>query len=805
MADLGKAYVQIIPSAQGIAGKIKSAISGEAVSAGESAGKTLGTKMLSAFKAAFAAAAVGKIISSSVSEGAKLEQSIGGVETLFKGSANQVRKYASEAFKTVGVSANSYMENVTSFSASLLQSLGGDTGKAANIANMAMMDMGDNANKMGTSMQSIQDAYQGFAKQNYTMLDNLKLGYGGTKSEMERLLASAQKITGVKYDISNLSDVYEAIHVIQNELGITGTTAQEASETLTGSFNAMKASFQDVLGNIAIGENVTQSFRNLAETTSTFVFDNLLPMIGEIFKSLPEGIGAFIDTAMPLFTQKGSELMQNLSTGISTGIKQLATSVPTQFQPIVHGIGTAFNQIPTMFQTLGTTISPVIETIKTGIQGLDFSGVQAVLAAIIPAITSGFQTMMAVVSPAIGTVVESFKNLWNAAQPLIEILASALQPAFEVLGAFLGGVFKGALMAVSTIFDALKVVIEVLTPIIQKLVEGFKAVSPILSSMASAIGTVIGLFGNFGTAGTSLQGLMKSAWDGIKTAFNTAKTLITTGINALKTVFTALGSAGTTLKTGLTAVWNAIKTSITTAGNGIKTIVNTVKNIFNELKKVGDALKNGIKAAWDAMKSAISSAANGIKTVVDGVKAKFDILKNINLSDIGKKIMDGFVNGLKSAWESGKKFIGGIGGWIREHKGPISYDKKLLIPAGKAIMGGLTDGLKDGFKNVQSLIKSMAPEMLKEFKGVSLTDKLNFERKLTPINDMMSEIKSEMNIPLLRSMNRVRMQQNEFDFERDGDNKPVNLTLTIAGKSFKAFVDSISLEQNKQIELEVAY
>src|SRR5699024_11010918 len=212
---------------------------------------------------------------------------------------DKVRKYASESYKTVGVSANEYMQNVTSFSASLLQSMGGDTEKAAERANMAMVDMGDNANKMGTDMRDIQNAYQGFAKQNYTMLDNLKLGYGGTKSEMERLLADATKLSGVKYDINNLSDVYEAIHVVQEELGVTGTTALEAEETLSGSLNAMQSAFKDVLGNLAIGEDIKPSLYALADTVSTFLFGNLFPMIGRILATLPGAVFTFIQAAAP--------------------------------------------------------------------------------------------------------------------------------------------------------------------------------------------------------------------------------------------------------------------------------------------------------------------------------------------------------------------------------------------------------------------------------------------------------------------------------------------------------------------------
>ena len=201
MSDLGTAYVHIVPSAKGIAGSISKAIGGEAEQAGESSGKSFAEKFGSVAKKVIAAIGVGKLIGDALNEGGQLQQSLGGVETLFKGSADIVKQYASESFRTTGLSANEYMQNVTSFSASLLQSLGGDTDKAAEIANTAMIDMSDNANKMGTDMESITMAYQGFAKQQYQLLDNLKLGYGGTKTEMQRLLKDAQAITGVEYNI----------------------------------------------------------------------------------------------------------------------------------------------------------------------------------------------------------------------------------------------------------------------------------------------------------------------------------------------------------------------------------------------------------------------------------------------------------------------------------------------------------------------------------------------------------------------------------------------------------------------------
>lgn len=201
--------------------------------------KTVGVA-LGAVAAAAGAAAV-KLGKEVVAAYADYEQLVGGIDTLFKDSSQEIQRYAANAYKTAGLSANEYMETVTGFSASLIQSLGGDTEKAAKYADMAITDMSDNANKMGTDMSSIQNAYQGFAKQNYTMLDNLKLGYGGTKQEMERLLADAEKISGVKYDISSYADVVEAIHVMQESMDIAGTTAKEAEATISGSVNALKS------------------------------------------------------------------------------------------------------------------------------------------------------------------------------------------------------------------------------------------------------------------------------------------------------------------------------------------------------------------------------------------------------------------------------------------------------------------------------------------------------------------------------------------------------------------------------------
>ena len=327
--ELAKAYVQIIPSAEGIKSKITEEMGGDISRAGDDLGKVFGGRIVGTLKKVLGAAAIGKTIAASINAGGALEQSLGGIETLFKDSAGIVQQNAAQAYKTAGLSANDYMEQTTSFAASLLSSLGNNTKAAAIVADMAMTDMADNANKMGTDMAAIQNAYQGFAKQNYTMLDNLKLGYGGTQAEMQRLLEDASKLSGQKYELGNLADMYNAIHVIQQELDITGTTAKEASTTLTGSFSAMSAAFKNVLGNLATGGELTSSLQALTETARTYLLDNLLPAVGNVVAGIPQVIA----TLAPNILQSGTELMQSLASGFTEGIPAfLASALPQVLQ-----------------------------------------------------------------------------------------------------------------------------------------------------------------------------------------------------------------------------------------------------------------------------------------------------------------------------------------------------------------------------------------------------------------------------------------------------------------------------------------
>ena len=352
----GKAYFELVPKLGNTTDFKASLAAIKTDGASASLGKSLGKGIVKGL----AALEIGKLIADTIADSLKAyadyEQLVGGVETLFKDSADVVEKYAANAYKTAGLSANQYMETVTSFSASLLQSLGGDTEQAAKVADMAITDMSDNANKMGTSMQSIQAAYQGFAKQNYTMLDNLKLGYGGTKTEMERLLKDAEALTGIHYDISNLSDVYEAIHVIQTELGITGTTAKEASTTILGAFNMVKASWQNVL--VAMADpnaDLSAVFGDMVSSISTLL-KNAIPVIGEIATQLIIQLPDAVIELAPVLLEAVGQMLLSVGEKLESWMEEVMLAFANWFLECLDGIGQWFSD-------LGTSISDGIDSV----------------------------------------------------------------------------------------------------------------------------------------------------------------------------------------------------------------------------------------------------------------------------------------------------------------------------------------------------------------------------------------------------------------------------------------------------------
>jgi len=373
---------------------------------------------------------------------ADYEQLVGGVETLFKDSAGTVQEYAANAYKTAGLSANEYMETVTSFSASLLQSLGGDTEQAAKIGDMAITDMADNANKMGTSMESIQNAYQGFAKQNYTMLDNLKLGYGGTKEEMERLLADATALSGVEYDIESLSDVYEAIHVIQTELDITGTTSKEASTTISGSVASMKSAWQNLVVGVADeNANFEELVNNFVESATTAA-GNILPRVEQTLL----GIGQLVESLAPVIMDALPTLVQNvLPTLIDSAISLLMAAVnalienlPALFdvglQAVITLADALIDNLPTLIPALINVILTIVEkltepnTIMQLIQAA-FQIMGAIFQGLVNAIPRVVEAVPQIISNIISAITLAFGRILDVGSQLITKLGDGIKSA----------------------------------------------------------------------------------------------------------------------------------------------------------------------------------------------------------------------------------------------------------------------------------------------------------------------------------------------------------------------------------------
>ena len=762
--ELGKAYVQIIPSAKGISGMIQKEIGGEVASAGVSAGESLGSKMVGAISGVIAAAGIGKAFSAAISEGAALQQSLGGIETLFKGSADKVKGYANEAYKTTGLSANAYMENVTGFSASLLQSLGGDTNKAAETANMAMIDMSDNANKMGTSMESIQMAYQGFAKQNYTMLDNLKLGYGGTKQEMQRLLADAEKLTGVKYDINNLSDVYSAIHAIQENLDITGTIAKEAASTFSGSFESMKAAAQNVLGKIAIGENVTPALEALLETTKTFLFGNFLPMVGNILS----GLGVVLthglsDIASQLFGDAfGSAVFDQVAhvTGIfETFFDMIFGSMDKEANfEILDAIGfseDAANQIINIadnirvtFENIGSAIGDVLSIvgdlvgdllgIKDGEQGVNLlgfafetlTGFLREASGIIKEITSFFKENQlaadllksAVVALGIGfpvakiaTFVQGLGGLpgiFTIVQTAISGFATSAMAAISSIP--LVGWIAAAVAALAWFFTQTETGKAILQDFLSWLSETWSGIAPVLTEvwngMVEAATTAWNAMVEFvSPIIQSVADFIKDVWGKITTWWEENQVLIQTTIstvwNAIQTVFQTVLPI---IQSAFETTWNAIQMVIQTVMPIIQSIIETAMNILAPfIEGTWNNICTVVTTVWELIKIAIQTAMDVIGGIITAVMAvingDWETAWNA-IKSVGESIWNGLSSAGKAIFDGFSQILSNIWETI---KSVASSAWETLKASVLSIIDGLVSGAQSAWDTMSNAVSTL--------------------------------------------------------------------------------------------------
>lgn len=499
--ELAKAYVQIVPSARGIQGSITKALSGEASAAGISAGQDFGSRMMGTLRNVIVTAGIGKALAATISEGAALQQSLGGVETLFKENAAQVAASAQEAYRTAGLSANAYMETVTGFSARLLQGLGGDTAAAARLADTAIADMADNANKFGTDMQTVQDTYQSLARGNYEMLDNLKLGYGGTQAEMARLIndsgvlgdamtATAENVNSIGFD-----KLIEAIHAVQEEMGVTGTTAQEAATTLTGSFNAMKAAFSNVLGNLTLGKDIGPSLQALAQTVTTFLVGNLIPAVWNILKALPGAAITFIQTAVPQLAAAFLQFLPQLQAGLTAGGPQLLQKGTELLNQLVNGI---FMALPNIFRAGYSAIAEFGNSIFANLPHVLEAGkniLMNIVSGIAQMLPQLWQSAAGMIASLLTGLVQNLPQILAAGFDLVVSLISGIGNALPSLGTAAG-------QAARKIWDAVKNIdwLQLGKDIISGLINGICAMAGALWDAAvniakSALNAIKSFFG----------------------------------------------------------------------------------------------------------------------------------------------------------------------------------------------------------------------------------------------------------------------------------------------------------------------
>lgn len=611
-----------------------------------------------------AAVALGK---SALDSYAEYEQLVGGIETLFKTSAQTVQDYAASAYKTAGMSANEYMSTVTSFSASLISSLGGDTAKAAEYADMAITDMSDNANKMGTSMEMIQNAYQGFAKQNYTMLDNLKLGYGGTKEEMQRLLEKAEELQAqqgnyVEYSIDSYADIVEAIHVVQTEMGITGTTAKEASETIAGSLASAGAAWKNLTVGVADeNANLEELIDQFVESVTTAA-ENVVPRVEQILA----GIGVLVERLAPIIAEQVPALVTNvLPSFLKAGV--------TLLEGIIEGITSA---LPALVETAIPIILSLIDGIIEQLPKILEAAIQIVLT-LAEGIISALPQLAVRIPEIIVTIVTTLlANLPQIAEVGIQIIL---------------GLIQGIIQAIAHIPAAI-------AQVVSALVNGFKSLlgihSPSTVFMEIGANLVAGL----------LEGI-KNTWESVLAFFTGAvEALIEFFGKAWETIKEAAVTAWEAIKTALEEAWKAIETIWTGAVDFFTGIWDSISKTFDKAKTFfGDVFKQAweaVKSAWSGVKSFFSGIWNDIKSVFSGVVSNF--------KEIGRNIVIGLKSGISGAWTNLKSWFGGkVGGLIDAamSKLGINSPSKVFAGIGQNMVLGLGVGWEDEYDAVKAQIE----------------------------------------------------------------------------------------------------
>lgn len=654
---------------------------------------------------AAAATAVTALVSKSVGAFADYEQLTGGVETLFGAGGRSVEEYAqsvgksvsdiqgkydslmsaqnavlenaNKAYMTAGMSANEYMDTVTGFSASLISSLGGDTSKAADYANSALVDMSDNANKMGTDMESIKNAYQGFAKQNYTMLDNLKLGYGGTQEEMKRLLSDAEKLTGQRYDISSFADITQAIHAIQTQMDITGTTAKEASTTISGSWGSLKAAFENTLVGLTTGgEMFNQSLDALVDSAKTFG-QNVIPAITGALS----GVGSLIESLAPVIVAELPSMVSDILPHLVSAAKSLVTGLISQLPALGRAV---LDAIPSIFDGMTDVIGESsVGKLKGSFEGLKNT------------ITDTFSNIGPMLKDFCEGGISTFCDALSTAMDLASGAISVIEALSPVIGAVAGAIitYKGAVMLWNAAETAKNVVMGISTAAQWALNVAMTAnpIGIVIVAIGALVGACIVLwnksegFRNFWiNLWEKVKAIVTSAWEGIKAGFEKIKN----GISAVKEK--------------VSTMWNGVKEKTSELWGGVK---NAVSEKLNNIKSAYDAHGGGLKGATFA-------AIEGVK---EYYRTGYDAINQLTGGKLGE-----VVNAVGEKMEVVKSKFGEAFGNVKNTvmtifeniKNGITEKISAAVNKVKEIFGSIADKVSDVWGKIKGIIK--APKIVQK-------------------------------------------------------------------------------------------
>ena len=655
---------------------------------------------------AAAATAVTALVSKSVGAFADYEQLTGGVETLFGAGGRSVEEYAqsvgksvsdiqgkydslmsaqnvvlenaNKAYMTAGMSANEYMDTVTGFSASLISSLGGDTNKAADYANSALVDMSDNANKMGTDMESIKNAYQGFAKQNYTMLDNLKLGYGGTQEEMKRLLSDAEKLTGQRYDISSFADITQAIHAIQTQMDITGTTAKEASTTISGSWGSLKAAFENTLVGLTTGgEMFDQSLDALVDSAKTFG-QNVIPAITGALS----GVGSLIESLAPVIVAELPSMVSDILPHLVSAAKSLFTGLISQLPALGKAV---LDAIPSIFDGMTDVIGESsVGKLKGSFEGLKNT------------ITDTFSNIGPMLKNFCEGGISTFCDALSTAMDLASGAISVIEALSPVIGAVAGAIitYKGAVMLWNAAETAKNVVMGISTAAQWALNVAMTA-NPI-GIVIVAIGALVGAFIVLWNKSEGFRNFWINLWEKVKA-------IVTSAWEGIKAGFEKIKNGISAVKEKVSTMWNGVKEKTSELWGGVK---NAVSEKLNNIKSAYDAHGGGLKgatfAAIEGVKEyyrtgydAINQLTGGkLGEVVNAVGEKMEVVKgkfseafgNVKntVMTIFENIKNGITEKISAAVNKVKEIFGSIADKVSEVWGKI----KGIIKAPKIVQKG---------------------------------------------------------------------------------------------------------------------